>query len=91
MERRDHHDRSQSHSLYHHDRKRRRHHTRSPDRQEHAPKRTLPFGAREISRHDLDSYRPMFALYLDIQKQLEIDFLDESEVKGRWKSFVGKW
>ena len=33
----------------------------------------------------------MFALYLDIQKQLDIDELDESEVKGRWKSFVNKW
>jgi len=33
----------------------------------------------------------MFALYLDIQKQLDIDTLTENEVKGRWKSFVGKW
>jgi len=33
----------------------------------------------------------MFALYLDIQKQLVLDELDEHEVKGRWKSFVGKW
>ncbi|KAK5221311.1 hypothetical protein LTR99_006864 [Exophiala xenobiotica] len=33
----------------------------------------------------------MFALYLDIQKQIDIDTRDETEVKGRWKSFVGKW
>ena len=33
----------------------------------------------------------MFALYLDIQKQIDIEELDEREVKGRWKSFVGKW
>lgn len=33
----------------------------------------------------------MFALYLDIQKQIYIDDLDEKEMKGRWKSFVGKW
>jgi hypothetical protein len=33
----------------------------------------------------------MFALYLDIQKQKYIDDLDEDEVRGRWKSFVGKW
>ena len=33
----------------------------------------------------------MFALYLDIQKQLDIEELDEAEVKGRWKSFVNKW
>ncbi|KIW18449.1 hypothetical protein PV08_02737 [Exophiala spinifera] len=33
----------------------------------------------------------MFALYLDIQKQIDIDALDETEVKGRWKSFVSRW
>jgi hypothetical protein len=33
----------------------------------------------------------MFALYLDIQKHLDIDELEETEVKGRWKSFTKKW
>ena len=33
----------------------------------------------------------MFELYLDIQKQKVLDELAEGEVKGRWKSFVGKW
>lgn len=33
----------------------------------------------------------MFGLYLDIQKRKDIDELDESEVKGRWKSFMNKW
>lgn len=33
----------------------------------------------------------MFGLYLDIQKQLAIDDLDDKEVKGRWKSFFNKW
>lgn len=33
----------------------------------------------------------MFALYLDIQKNKFLDDLDEVEVKGRWKSFIGKW
>jgi len=33
----------------------------------------------------------MFALYLDIQKQILLEDLDEREAKGRWKSFVGKW
>lgn len=33
----------------------------------------------------------MFALYLDIQKQLVFEDLAKDEVKGRWKSFVGKW
>jgi hypothetical protein len=33
----------------------------------------------------------MFALYLDIQKGMVLDELDEHEVRGRWKSFLGKW
>lgn len=33
----------------------------------------------------------MFALYLDIQKQKVLEDMDETEMKGRWKSFVGKW
>lgn len=33
----------------------------------------------------------MFELYLDIQKQKVLDELSDDEVKGRWKSFVGKW
>ena len=33
----------------------------------------------------------MFELYLDIQKQKVLDELPHDEVKGRWKSFVGKW
>jgi hypothetical protein len=52
---------------------------------------TLPLGALPLTRHDLKTYRPMFALYLDIQKQKYIEDLSEDEVKGRWKSFIGKW
>ncbi|KAI9815299.1 MAG: hypothetical protein M1827_002779 [Pycnora praestabilis] len=33
----------------------------------------------------------MFGLYLDIQKQLILEDLQDAEVKGRWKRFVGKW
>lgn len=33
----------------------------------------------------------MFALYLDIQKQKILEDMDETEVRGRWKSFMGKW
>jgi peroxin-14 len=33
----------------------------------------------------------MFALYLDVQKNILIEDLTEDEVKGRWKSFIGKW
>ncbi|KAK8238129.1 hypothetical protein HDK90DRAFT_214217 [Phyllosticta capitalensis] len=52
---------------------------------------SLPLNARTLSKHDYAAYRPMFALYLDIQKQKILEDMDETEVKGRWKSFVGKW
>lgn len=52
---------------------------------------TLPFGARELSKRDLELFEPMFAMYLDIQKGIFLEDLGEDEVKGRWKSFVGKW
>jgi len=51
----------------------------------------LPLGARPLSKHDLKDYIALFGLYLDLQKQLDIDELSEVEVKGRWKSFIGKW
>jgi hypothetical protein len=47
--------------------------------------------AQPLHKNDLERYTPMFALYLDIQKQIEIETLSEVEVKGRWKSFMGKW
>jgi hypothetical protein len=51
----------------------------------------LPFGARLLSRHDLDAFRPLFGYYLDIQKQKDLSVMDEREARGRWKSFIGKW
>ncbi|ETN37596.1 uncharacterized protein HMPREF1541_07218 [Cyphellophora europaea CBS 101466] len=69
--------------------KRRRHHSRSPHTRTRP--RALPLNARELDKHDLRTYKPLFSLYLDIQKQIEIEDLEESEVKGRWKSFVNKW
>ncbi|KAF7538324.1 hypothetical protein G7Z17_g12664 [Cylindrodendrum hubeiense] len=51
----------------------------------------LPFSARPLSKLDLETFEPVFANYLSVQKQKEIEDLDEREVKGRWKSFVGKW
>ncbi|KAL8779596.1 MAG: hypothetical protein Q9213_006858 [Squamulea squamosa] len=51
----------------------------------------LPFQAPPLRKGDFDEYKPMFGLYLDIQKQLVLDEIDEKEVKGRWKRFVGKW
>ncbi|KIW93921.1 uncharacterized protein Z519_05236 [Cladophialophora bantiana CBS 173.52] len=90
---------SRSRSPYRHDRRpshdshRSRSHKPHDQRTKHslAPRKPLPYGARELSRHDLPAYRPLFALYLDIQKQLNLENLDDAEVKGRWKSFVQKW
>jgi hypothetical protein len=64
-------------------------HKRAPTRPE-APKE-LPYGARQLTKRDFAVFRPIFALYLDIQKQKVLDDLDEVEAKGRWKSFMGKW
>ncbi|KAI9368913.1 peroxisomal membrane anchor protein conserved region-domain-containing protein [Aspergillus egyptiacus] len=52
---------------------------------------TLPFNSRELTKRDLELFEPMFAMYLDIQKGLILEDLSREEVKGRWKSFVGKW
>ncbi|KAH7319783.1 hypothetical protein B0I35DRAFT_478101 [Stachybotrys elegans] len=51
----------------------------------------LPFSARPLSKSDLSAFQPLFAEYLDVQKNLNIDEMDDRELKGRWKSFVGKW
>lgn len=51
----------------------------------------LPFGARQLSKGDLPRFEAFFAHYLSLQKQKEIEHMDDREVKGRWKSFMGKW
>jgi hypothetical protein len=65
----------------------RSHRSRSP------PTKTvkLPYSARPLSKHDFDAYKPLFQSYLDIQKHIQLDELDEREARGRWKSFVSKW
>jgi len=47
--------------------------------------------AQALHKRDLTDYKALFADYLDIQKHLDIHDLNEDEVKGRWKSFFGKW
>ncbi|KAJ5808202.1 hypothetical protein N7474_009471 [Penicillium riverlandense] len=78
-----------------HDRDRERDRDRHGRRDKEPAKPTepviLPLQARELSRRDLQVYEPMFAMYLDIQKGIFLEDLTEEEVKGRWKSFVGKW
>lgn len=68
----------------------RSHHSSKVSRSTHD--RELPCNARALSRSaDFDTFQPLFARYLDVQKQIDIAALDEREVRGRWKSFVNKW
>lgn len=47
--------------------------------------------ARQLTKHDYRLFRPLFALYLDIQKQKDLYSMNDTEARGRWKSFLGKW
>ncbi|KAH7400515.1 hypothetical protein DE146DRAFT_465288 [Phaeosphaeria sp. MPI-PUGE-AT-0046c] len=97
---------SQDHEERHRDRKRQHHvrRSRSPrddaDGRRHKRHRSrspqskpvaLPYKAKPLSRRQYDEYRPLFQSYLDIQKQIQLDDLDEREAKGRWKSFISRW
>ncbi|KAI0540322.1 hypothetical protein GGR58DRAFT_159002 [Xylaria digitata] len=65
-------------------------HASTASHQARAPE--LPYDARPLSRStDFDTFQPLFARYLDIQKQIDIAALSEREVRGRWKSFASKW
>lgn len=80
------------HHHHHHHRHRHRHHPAKRELAERTSSgRELPFSARQLSRSDLVPFKPLFAHYLDLQKTLDIAALDETELRGRWKSFMGKW
>ena len=73
-----------------------RHRSRSPRQKKHrhgdkSLMKKLPFGSHHIHKNDFESYEALFVDYLDLQKGLDLDRLDEREVKGRWKSFLNKW
>ncbi|OAA59467.1 hypothetical protein ISF_06402 [Cordyceps fumosorosea ARSEF 2679] len=72
-----------------------RHHHRRKERDSPAvvaqPPATLPFDARALTKGDLRKFEPLLAHYLDLQKQKYMDDMDDREVRGRWKSFMGKW
>ncbi|KAI1166194.1 hypothetical protein F5B18DRAFT_95175 [Nemania serpens] len=88
---RHHHSHGHSHRRHHHGHHRRLHTATATTQETRAPER-LPCDARPLSRSaDFDAFRPLFARYLDVQKQIDIASLDEREVRGRWKSFVSKW
>ncbi|KAI1827020.1 hypothetical protein F4861DRAFT_465459 [Xylaria intraflava] len=77
-------------STHHHGNHHRSRHASAASRQ--AYEKPLPFNVRQLSRSaDIDIFRPLFARYLDVQKRIDITTLDERELRGRWKSFVGKW
>lgn len=83
-------DRKRHHHHHHH----RRHRTK-PAAAAAATRDTpadLPSGARPLSyKHDLDAFTPLFAYYLDVQKNLDFYELGSQQARGRWKSFVNKW
>lgn len=90
--------RSPAHSSKHDHRRRERrhhHHRQHGGRRDLSPVSAappvLPYNVRQLSKRDLPQLEPMFAMYLDIQKGLVLEDLDEDEVKGRWKSFIKKW
>jgi hypothetical protein len=64
-----------------------RHRSRSPK----AKPVILPYKAQPLSKRHYDDYKPLFQSYLDIQKNIQLDDLDEREAKGRWKSFTSRW
>jgi len=80
------------HRHYGHHHRRHHRHRRASSTSHREPAPTLPFNARRLSRSaDYVAFRPLFARYLDLQKQIDITELDEREVRGRWKSFINKW
>ncbi|KAK2005040.1 hypothetical protein LX36DRAFT_676625 [Colletotrichum falcatum] len=89
-ERRRHHRRHHHHHHHHH---RRHRGDKDKDRSNKtaAAVESLPYEARQLSKSELGVFRPLLAYYLDLQKEKDIRDMDEREVRGRWKSFVGKW
>ncbi|XDG06050.1 hypothetical protein ABKA04_005665 [Annulohypoxylon sp. FPYF3050] len=75
------------HSHHHHHHHRHRHASTPSNHTQDE----LPFGARLLVRSDLDAFTPLFAQYLEVQKNKDVTTMDEREIRGRWKSFIGKW
>ena len=81
--------RSRSHDKRPRDSRRRDAHTSSSTHD--ISSRMLPLGAQTLDKHKFEEYKPLFASYLEIQKRLSLEEIDEKELKGRWRSFIGKW
>ncbi|KAH7087985.1 hypothetical protein FB567DRAFT_559768 [Paraphoma chrysanthemicola] len=91
---------SRQHRKRHHTSRRSRSPHRDEDRHRHRRHRSrspatkavvLPYKAKPLSKRQFEDYKPLFQSYLDIQKSIQLDDLDEREAKGRWKSFVSRW
>ncbi|KAK8100714.1 hypothetical protein PG999_011088 [Apiospora kogelbergensis] len=81
------------HHHRHHRSSHSRHHKERPSsaRTERVIPTELPYSSRLLSKADYDTFLPLLGRYLDIQKGKDIHDMEEREVRGRWKSFVGKW
>ncbi|KKA28742.1 hypothetical protein TD95_004762 [Thielaviopsis punctulata] len=77
----------------HKDDDRRKDHNRHREKSSQEPPEPviLPYDARQLSKRDFAVFIPMLAYYIDLQKQKDLLAMDEREIKGRWKSFMGKW
>ncbi|KAK1966660.1 hypothetical protein LY78DRAFT_40013 [Colletotrichum sublineola] len=88
-------DRESRHHRRHHHHRHHHHHRGDKDKDRSsktaAAVEPLPYEARQLSKSELGVFWPLLAYYLDLQKQKDIRDMDEREVRGRWKSFVGKW
>lgn len=51
----------------------------------------LPYQQHLLEKRDLERNTALLAEYLDVQKSIDMHQLSRDEVKGRWKSFLGKW
>ena len=58
---------------------------------ERSGKTGLPFGAQELKKNDMKSYRGPFEKYLLERKEIKLDGLSSTEAYARFKSFVHKW
>ncbi|TQS37639.1 hypothetical protein Golomagni_01879 [Golovinomyces magnicellulatus] len=83
--RRDKHIPSHHNNHHHHQRKRKR----SPAAT--LPVSELPFHSHPLVKRDFKQFKHLFGLYLEIQKGKHLEDLSETEIKGRWKSFINKW
>lgn len=83
-------DESRRHRPHHH---RHHHHSSKHDSRDiETPSASiLPFDAQHLHKRDNEANKALFARYLDVQKGLKLESLSEDEIKGRWKSFLGKW